>query len=48
MNAVIFANGRYTLMYSYIALKMKWEIHYSGSVEDCIKFIERENNKLKL
>lgn len=45
-SAVIFANGKYVLMGVFIALKMKWKIHYTGSVEDCIQFIERENKAL--
>lgn len=45
-SAVIFANGKYVLMGVRFALKQKWEIHYTGSVEECIQFIERENKAL--
>jgi len=46
-HAVIYANGRYVLMMPFIALKQKWEIHYSGTIEDCIKFCEINNKNLQ-
>lgn len=45
-SAVIFANGKYVLMGVRFALKQKWKIHYTGSVEECIQFIERKNKAL--
>lgn len=45
-SAVIFANGKYVLMGVRFALEMKWKIHYTGSVKECILFIERENKAL--
>ena len=45
-SSVIYANGKYVLMSPFIAMKMKWKIHFSGTVEECIEFIERENKAL--
>lgn len=45
-SAVIFANGKYVLMDAKDALKQKWKIHYTGSVKECIQFIELENKAL--